>query len=139
VALNTVWVKDDKCSPVEYVSGDTDTNGLLNLTEAWTYRCLKIVSQTETNTATAHGWGAEVGMDVYATAVATVTVTTPISTGLVLGASTSTPPVVSTPTPGFPNTGFPPREKSSPWNVVITVGILAVVTTIAVVLRKRIV
>ncbi|MHB1769920.1 MAG: ice-binding family protein [Minisyncoccota bacterium] len=81
VPLNTVWVKDNKCSPVQYVSGDTNGNGLLDLTETWTYRCTKTVSQTETNTATAHGYSA--GADVYATANATVVVGLPITPPLI--------------------------------------------------------
>lgn len=74
VAMNTVWVKDDKCAPVQFVSGDSNKNGLLDPTETWTYNCFKIVSQTETNTATAHGYAN--GFDVYDTANATVAVGT---------------------------------------------------------------
>lgn len=74
VAMNTIWVKDDKCSAVTYVSGDTNNSGLLDLNEKWTYTCTKIVTRTETNTATAHGWGVGLGMDVYDTANATVVV-----------------------------------------------------------------
>lgn len=72
--MNTVWVKDDKCSSVQFVSGDTNGDGLLDLSEIWNYTCTKTVSQTETNTATAHGYGAGLGMDVYDTANATVVV-----------------------------------------------------------------
>lgn len=50
-------------------------------------------------------------------------------------ASTSTPPV---PAPTLPNTGFPPEEGSSPGNLVIPAAILlAIATSLAVVLRKR--
>lgn len=66
------WVKDDKCSDVKYVSGDTNTNNVLNVKESWTYTCTKLVSQTETNAATAHGQSS--GWDVYDTANATVVV-----------------------------------------------------------------
>lgn len=105
VALNTVWVKDDKCSPTQYVSGDKNGNKLLDLTETWTYDCFKTLSQTETNIATAHGWGVGLSMDVYATATSTVVVSakavSPVVTPLLVE------PVLVT--PGFPDTGFAPR------------------------------
>lgn len=72
VPMTDVWVKDDKCSPVTYVSGDINNNARLGLTETWTYRCTKTVSQTETNTATAHG--SYNGWDTYDNANATVAV-----------------------------------------------------------------
>lgn len=81
VAMNTVWVKDDKCSPVTYVSGDSNKNGLLDPTETWTYDCFKTVSQTETNTATAHGYAN--GFDVYDSANATVAVGTKLTPPLI--------------------------------------------------------
>ncbi|OIO31304.1 hypothetical protein AUJ77_00105 [Candidatus Nomurabacteria bacterium CG1_02_43_90] len=49
---------------------------MLDLKESWTYTCTKIVSKTETNTATAHGWSN--GWDVFRKANATVVVGTPI-------------------------------------------------------------
>jgi len=94
VAMNTVWVKDDKCSPVTYVSGDTNANGLLGLTETWTYTCTKTVSQTETNTATAHGYGVGLGMDVYDTASATVVVGLSVVPPLIHLVKTANPTVL---------------------------------------------
>lgn len=70
-----VWVKDDHCAPVTFVSGDTNNNATLEANEAWIYRCTKTVSQTETNTATAHGWYN--GWDVNDIANATVVVGVP--------------------------------------------------------------
>lgn len=75
VPMIGAWVKDDKCSDVKYVSGDTNNNGRLSVGESWTYTCTKMVSQTETNTATAHGQSN--GWDVYDTANATVVVGLP--------------------------------------------------------------
>ncbi len=94
VPMNTVWVKDDKCSPATYVSGDTNTNGLLDLNESWHYTCTKTVSQTETNTATAHGYGVGLGMDVYDTASATVVVGLPITPPLIHLVKTANPTVL---------------------------------------------
>ena len=81
VPMYGVWVTDNQCSPVNYVSGDTNSNSLLDLTESWIYQCTKIVPVTTTNTATAHG--AANGWDGYDTANATV----------VVGATT-TPPLI---------------------------------------------
>lgn len=76
VAMNTVWVKDNKCEAVQFVSGDTNGDSLLDVTETWLYRCTKTVSLTETNTVTVHGYAN--GMDVYDTANATVVVGIPL-------------------------------------------------------------
>ncbi len=81
VPMNTVWVKDNKCSPVTYVSGDTNNNKLLDPTETWVYTCTKTVSATETDTATAHGYAN--GFDVYKTANATVVVGIPLTPPLI--------------------------------------------------------
>lgn len=81
VAAANIWVKDDKCSSIERISSDINDNARLDINEVWIYRCTKIVSQTETNTATAHGNAN--GWDAYDTAKATV----------VVGASV-TPPLI---------------------------------------------
>jgi hypothetical protein len=72
VPMIGVWVKDNKCDSVKFVSGDTNNNSVLDLNETWIYRCTKTVSVTETNTATAHGQAN--GWDGYDTANATVVV-----------------------------------------------------------------
>ncbi|MDP3661285.1 MAG: ice-binding family protein, partial [bacterium] len=72
IAMIGVWVKDDKCSTVNFVSGDSNNNSILDINEAWTYRCTKTVLKTETNTATAHGQAG--GWDAYDSANATVVV-----------------------------------------------------------------
>lgn len=94
VPMNTVWVKDNMCSPVQYVSGDTNGNGLLDLNETWTYDCFAKVTQTETDTATAHGYGVGLGMDVYDTASATVVVGLPIIPPLIHLVKTANPDVL---------------------------------------------
>jgi uncharacterized repeat protein (TIGR01451 family) len=55
--LSAVSVSDDKCSPVTYVSGDTNSNGLLDTTETWTFRCTTTINGPAdvTNTATGRG------------------------------------------------------------------------------------
>lgn len=67
-----IWVKDDKCDSVNYVSGDINKNSLLGVNETWIFQCTKTVSKTETNMATVHGMAG--GWDVYDIANATVVV-----------------------------------------------------------------
>ncbi len=76
VAMNNVQVTDDKCGPVQFISGDSDNDSMLDVTEAWVYRCTKTISQTETNTVTARG--SANGGTVYDTAIATVAVGVPV-------------------------------------------------------------
>lgn len=89
VALSSVKVTDDKCNPVNYLSGDTNNNALLETTETWTYTCKVKLTKTTTNTAIATG----TANDLTATdfALATVVVSTPFTLRL-------------------PNTGFPPKK-----------------------------
>jgi uncharacterized repeat protein (TIGR01451 family) len=56
VALSNVSVSDDKCSPVTYVSGDSDHDSKLDLSETWTFTCTATLTKTTTNVATATGW-----------------------------------------------------------------------------------
>ncbi len=227
VAMRGVWVRDNKCSPVNFISGDSNSDSMLDLNESWTYRCTKVVSKTETNTATAHGQAS--GWDGYDTANATVVVgvslvpplihlekrpnvfilpagggavtylytvtnpgTAPLNNvsvvddkciglpGRVVGhpgdlnknnllesnetwqftcktnlTKTTTnigtaeghangltaidfsPATVVISTPGLPNTGIGPDEKSIPWNIVIPASILSVLTLLYFVLRKQ--
>jgi uncharacterized repeat protein (TIGR01451 family) len=103
VAMNNVTVADNKCSPVTYVSGDTNNNGLLDPGEAWVYTCrTKIVASTM-NTATAQGTAN--GITAIGYAFATVLVTAP----------------------GLPNTGFPPEGNVIPWIALIVAGLSAAV------------
>ena len=60
--LSNVTVTDDKCAPATYVSGDTDTNGKLDLGETWKFTCDYSVKHGDenaghdvVNTATAAG------------------------------------------------------------------------------------
>ena len=102
--LSNVTVTDDKCTPVTYVSGDANSDKVLQTNETWTYTCTTTITQTTTNTATATGtYG---GVTVTATAQAVVTVApptpTPKPTGAVAGATgtPSLPPTTSLPGQG---------------------------------------
>lgn len=114
VALSNIVVTDDKCGPVNYISGDTNSNAKLDTTETWTYTCKENLTKTTTNTVTASG---EVnGLTARDFAVATVVVASP----------------------KLPNTGFALGEESNPWSIIALIGILvSTVISFAVVLRKR--
>ncbi len=115
VPMYGVWVKDNKCEGVSFISGDTNNNSLLDLNEIWTYQCAKVLQETETNIATTHG--AANGWDVYDTASATVVVTPSIVPALP-NAGTPSVAAVSQPYPAFPNTGFPPKDNAGIASVV---------------------
>lgn len=52
VPLSNVTVTDNKCGAISGKLGDTNGNGLLDITEVWIYTCTTILKQTTTNTAT---------------------------------------------------------------------------------------
>lgn len=121
VALSNVRLADDKCSPLVYISGDTNRDSKLDTTESWTYTCRSKLTQTTTNTVTASGEAN--GLSVRDFAVATVVV-----------ASASPAPVVPA-VPKLPNTGLPPDENNAPWQLVMLSGIVA--ASILLVLSRR--
>jgi Prealbumin-like fold domain len=90
-------ISDDRCAPVEYVSGDEDRNNLLTNDrtgefpdETWRFRCTTQLDETTTNTVTTVGvpvsGGTPIGPPVTATDTWTVTVPNVIS-----GGGTTTP------------------------------------------------
>jgi uncharacterized repeat protein (TIGR01451 family)/LPXTG-motif cell wall-anchored protein len=77
--LSNVVVADDKCSPVTYVSGDTNGDGQLQLSETWVYTCTQVQTgsiDTLTNTATAKGTDA-IGASVTASDTVSVSAVLP--------------------------------------------------------------
>lgn len=115
VALSGVGLRDDKCNPVTYISGDTNRDSLLQPGETWTYTCRTNLTTSTTNTAVASGTAN--GITVRDFAIATVVVAAP----------------------GLPHAGFPPAGNGIPWNLIaICSGILVAVSTLlSVVLRRR--
>ena len=53
--LSDINVADDTCSPVDYVSGDIDADGLLDPGETWIFECSRTIAKDTTNTATVSG------------------------------------------------------------------------------------
>ncbi len=115
VAMHNVTVTDNTCSPVTFVSGDTNNNNLLDPGESWVYTCQTNVPVSITNTAMAQGIAN--GFTAIDYAFATVLVATP----------------------GLPNTGLPPYQGSGiPWDIIAVVGILVVVSaSLLLTLKKR--
>ena len=53
--LSNVTVTDDKCSSVTLISGDTNRNLKLEVSETWTFGCSMVLTKNTTNTAVARG------------------------------------------------------------------------------------
>jgi len=75
VALSNIRLFDDKCSPVNYISGDTNSDSKLNTDETWIYTCKTKVTKTTTNVAVVSGEAN--GLTVRDAAIATVVVAVP--------------------------------------------------------------
>lgn len=114
VALSNVLLSDDKCSPVTFVSGDTNGNSMLEPTETWTYTCSANLTQTTTNTVIASGEAN--GLTARDFAIVTV--------------------VVATAAPALPNTGFDPSNALYAW-MVASAALIAATLLIALTQRKR--
>lgn len=108
VALSNVSVTDNKLSPVNYVSGDVNSDKLLQPGETWIYIGTTTLTATTTNTATAKG--SANGMTATDIAIATVIVA---------------PPVVGTVTGGqLPST-------ATPWYTILLIGACLIVLAVA--------
>lgn len=88
VPLSNVRLVDNKCVPVSYIYGDTNTDAKLDITETWIYTCQSVLSKTTTNVVIAEGDAN--GLTAKDFAIATVVVA-----------------------PGFPNTGTAPIARAS--------------------------
>jgi uncharacterized repeat protein (TIGR01451 family) len=109
VALSNVSVVDDKCSPVVFLSGDTNSDARLDLTETWHYSCTTTITVTTINTAIATGHyvdqnGVDNKVTDQAQAIVTVPNPTPTPTGSVAGATS----------PPKPHVTLPPTDTSGP-------------------------
>lgn len=71
--LSTISVTDDRCTPVNYTSGDADGDDFLAKDEVWWFECLRTLDSDSTNTAVAAGTDPS-GMQVTDAATARVIV-----------------------------------------------------------------
>jgi uncharacterized repeat protein (TIGR01451 family) len=76
IPIHNVTLKDDKCSNVTFVSGDTSGDSLLDITETWKYTCTTTLAETTVNYATVNGIGND--MAAVDTAIAQVIVGVPV-------------------------------------------------------------
>ena len=113
VAIHDVALTDNKCAPVSRVSGDTNSNNLLDPNETWIYTCTTNVPVSTASVATVKGDAN--GFPALGYAYANVLVATP----------------------GLPNTGFPANSNIS-WTVIILAALLVIVSvSLIVTLKKR--
>lgn len=98
VPLSNVRVTDNLCSPVSFVSGDTNGDSKLNPSESWIYTCRTNLTKTTINTATAAGDAN--GLTARDFALATV--------------------VVAAAVPALPNTGAAPETNVLAWLAAVT-------------------
>lgn len=109
VALSNVNVTDDKCGPVNYISGDINGDSKLDMNETWTYTCKSKLTKTTVNTVVATGEAN--GLVARDLAIATV--------------------VVAVPT--VPNTG------ASGNNIALLAGIFVLVSTSLIMLLRKLI
>ncbi len=87
VALSSVIVTDNKCSPITLTGGDTNNDSKLDPSETWHYTCSKTITTTTTNIATSTGVAN--GLTALDTAQATVTVAAPATPVIAVAKSAS--------------------------------------------------
>ena len=76
--LAGIKATDDKCSPIVFLSGDTNGNGKLDPGESWKYSCTATVLVTTTNNATVSGYSDDAyHLSASATASSTVMIGVP--------------------------------------------------------------
>jgi len=115
VPLSNVKISDDKCSPVKYISGDTNNDAKLDPTETWKYTCLAKLTKTTLNTA--YVTGEANGLTARDFALATV--------------------VVATFVPKLPNTGFNFGTGSISGTIMLILVIGLFISTILIVALKK--
>lgn len=114
VALSNIRLTDDKCGPVEYISGDINNNSKLDTSEAWKYVCQMNLIKTAANTVVATGEAN--GLVARDFAIATVVVALAIPSAIVpttetVTTSTPVPMVVADDVALLPDTGWASEEN----------------------------
>ena len=89
ITMSDVTLVDDTCTNTEYVSGDTNSNQLMETSEAWIYTCTVTLDRTTVNYATARGTGN--GIATVDTAVGQVVVGLSVVPPLINIVKTPTP------------------------------------------------
>lgn len=76
VTVKNVTMVGDSCSPIKLISGDTNANAKLEVSETWVYRCAMTLNATHTNTVVTTGLAN--GLTATDIASATVVVGAPV-------------------------------------------------------------
>jgi hypothetical protein len=76
VPVTDITMVGDSCAPIVRVSGDTDGDNQLDVTETWVHTCSTTLNETHTNTVVATGWAN--GLSASDIASATVVVGVPV-------------------------------------------------------------
>lgn len=121
VALHYIHLIDDKCGAMQYDSGDTNDNSILEQSETWTYTCRARLSATTTNTVVATGNANNA--TASGSALATVRVAAPpavepaeVTYVSELYPPDPPPPPIATPeVPQLPNAGIAPEATDIPF------------------------
>ena len=76
VPVTNITMVGDSCNPIVRVSGDTNNNSILEVSETWVHTCSTTLSSTHTNIVTTTGWAN--GISTVDIATATVVVGSPL-------------------------------------------------------------
>ena len=117
VSLSNVRLTDDKCGPVNYISGDTNGDNKLDPSETWTYTCQSNLTSTIINTVEASGDAN--GLTARDFAIVTVVVAA--------GAAV---------VPALPNTGIP-FAGNVPWNMIVLSGIITILVSASIIVALK--
>lgn len=78
VTATNITMVDDSCSPAALISGDTNANSQLEVSETWVYTCTTTLSQTHTNNVVATGLANSItATDIASASVAVNSAVTP--------------------------------------------------------------
>ena len=108
VSLSNILVTDDKCNPINYISGDVNSDSKLDPNETWEYTCRSSLTKTTTNTAIVTGVANGLTARDFAIATVVVAATVP-------GVTTPAATVV----PKLPDTGIAPEAEIIVWPIIV--------------------
>ncbi len=139
VALHYVQVTDDECSTVNFISGDTNGDNLLDTNETWTYTCQANLGLTTTNTVTATGnANNETATDIAFASVVVAPRPAVAPSVVQFRPLVPTPSPVPTPAvPLLPNTGVGPDATSILWEIIASGVLVALSFLFAATYAKR--
>jgi hypothetical protein len=129
-ALTDIEVVDNKCSPVNYVSGDINGDSKLDYSETWKYACATKLSRTTENMATALGTvdNFRASHETYTTV--RVGLNDPSALSATAVGAADAQPITGFPDQGitnFPSTGIGLNSKIMIWGILSIILVALVV------------